>query len=274
MLQILIPVAIGIGLILSNKKEEKLVEKLTIDDTETPGLNKPENMSFYASLFKTMPQEIINYINKNFDRIYGSPFSTSIYSKDGQTWDFTPKNQIRVSDHWNFFSRDYSDPYSEMKQHAVTDMPVDNNTHWTIAKKENGVYKVLLSLPKKQTKVKIKSNGIDRLLYKRKNEILTQQQIKNNYASYAKAQKEREEKIKKGILYVSFDRIYSERKGMGRYAKYETIEEKDLQALLIKETTDFINIKHSKNGTIYKYKKSTLRNYKEHNRKPKSFKSF
>lgn len=268
MLQLLIPVAIGIGLILSNKKEENLVDKLIIDDAETPGLNKPENMSFYATLFKTMPQEIINYINKNFERIYGSPFSTSIYSKDGQSWDFTPKNQIRISDHWNFFSRDYNDRNSDYKQHSITNIPVENNSHWTIAKKnDRGVYEVILSLPKKQTKEKIKVKSIDWLQLKRKNQILDKAQQNKNKQEAIKAEKERAEKMKKGTLYASFDRIYTVKNGR----RFDTVEEKDQHVIIVNETAEFFTVKYSKSGSSYRYKKSTLRNYKEYNRKPKNF---
>lgn len=275
MLQILIPIAIG-GFLLFKKNNEKTLEnKLIVKDNFSKGLSKPSNMNYYNGIFKTMPQEIINYIYKNFDDIYGSPYSTSIYSKSGQSWDFTPKGQIRVSDHWNFFSRDYSDPNSEMKQHSITNTPVDNNTHWTVAKKENGIYKVILSLPKKESKTKIKSNTTDWLAIKNENSVLDEFKRKKSKEDFKKAMEARLKKLKNGKLYASFDRIYTERIGTGRNAKYNTVEENDNKVIIVKETNDFITVKYAPNTlSTYRYKKSTLRNYKEHKRKPKNFTNF
>lgn len=270
MLQVLIPIAIGGYLLFRNDKNKTLEKKVIIED-QSNGLGRPENMNFYSALFKTMPQEIITYIAKNFDYIYGSPYSTSIYSEPGQTWDYSPKNQIRVSDHWNFFSRDYNDPNSQMKQHSITDKPVKNNSHWTIAKKNNkGFYEVIISLPKKHSKEKLKSEKVDWLALKQKGEILDRQKYKNIQKKIQQEKLKRKKKIEADKLYVSFDRIYSEKQG----SKFTTVEEKGLKAILQKETEHFITVKHSKNGYSERYKKTTLRNYKEYLRKPKSFTKF
>ena len=89
---------------------------------------------------------------------------------------------------------------------------------------------------------------------------------KKNNAIQSDLIKIRNEKIKKQTLWVSFDRKYTERISS---KKYNTIEEKDIVALLIGETNDFISISFKKNGGVYKYKKSTLSNYKELKRLPK-----
>lgn len=119
----------------------------------------------------TMPQKVINYIAENFDQVFGSPYSDSYYSQPGQSWDFTPENQIRVANHWNFYSRNYNDPFSVSTLHAQTNIPVKNNTHWTIARKENGIYHVIMSLPV-VSKVKTKNYNNDLLAQKEPNEIL------------------------------------------------------------------------------------------------------
>jgi len=168
---------------------------LSDDDTkQNKGMNKPDNMENFARIFSTMPQEIINYIYKNFNHIYGSPFSSSMYSKPGQTWEYTPPGQIRISDHWNFYSRDKSDPYSEYKLHAITDKPVKDNTHWTIAKKNNktGKYEVILSLPKKKVS-KRKLWGFDPLENKETNIYFKKYLLKKQFI---KEQKE----FKKQVL--------------------------------------------------------------------------
>ena len=127
---------------------------------------------------------------KNFNAVYGSPYSDSYYSEAGQSWDYTPKNQIRVANHWNFWSRDYSNPYSLEKQHAITNIPVKNNTHWTIARKnDNGVYEVLLSLPMRTPKTR--NYKYDLLEQKQPNEVLYKFNLK------VQAQKHREELEKK-----------------------------------------------------------------------------
>lgn len=135
------------------------------------GAVKIKNTPIPSYVLATMPQEVINYIAKNFNQVFGSPYSNSYYSESGQSWDYTPPNQIRVANHWNFYSRDYNDPFSIEKLHAETDTPVKNNTHWTIARKENGIYKVIISLPV-VSKVKQKNYSYDLLSQKEPNQIL------------------------------------------------------------------------------------------------------
>ena len=229
-----------------------------------------------SEILRTMPQEIIHYIAKNFDNVYGSPFSSSFYSQSGQTWDYSPKGQIRVADHWNFWSRDYNDSTSEMKQHAVTNIPVMNNDYWTIAKKnETGKYEVVLSIPKVNLTIEQirntgdKSNSYrkrDLLAMKNPNEILYKFEIKKSQKQAFEKQQKRTDRIKSKKQWVSFDRAYSEKRG----SKFVKIEETGIYGILIKETDSFRNI--ALNGNLnneVKYGKSTLSNYKEYEKKPK-----
>ncbi len=66
-----------------------------------------------------------------------SPYSNSFYNSKEITWDYKPDRSLRVSDHWNFWSRG--------KQHCVTDRPVENGTKWVLAEyhAEDGKYHVL-----------------------------------------------------------------------------------------------------------------------------------
>lgn len=228
-------------------------------------------------VLRTMPQAIIHFIAKNFDDVYGSPFSSSFYSQSGQTWDHTPKGQIRVADHWNFWSRDYNDSKSEMKQHAVTDIPVINNDYWTIAKKnENGKYEVVLSLPKiNMTIEQIRNSGVDKsikyfrndlLANKKPNEILYKFEVKKSQKAAYERQQARYARIDNKKQWVSFDRTYSEKQGR----KFVKIEETGIYGILIKETDSFRNIVVNGNfNNVVKYGKSTLSNYKEYEKKPR-----
>ncbi|MEM4203146.1 MAG: hypothetical protein QXS54_03655, partial [Candidatus Methanomethylicaceae archaeon] len=97
--------------------------------------------SFVAGRLHTMPYKFIQEI-ESWDYVSQSPYSYSFYNKPGKTWDHTPEGIIRISDHWNFISRG--------QMHAVTDVPVPNETHWTKARYENGVWRVLEVLPADQ----------------------------------------------------------------------------------------------------------------------------
>jgi hypothetical protein len=125
--------------------------------------------------FLQMPQEIIEYI-KTWNTIKKSPYSCSMYSENEIGWNFKPDGCFSVSDHWNFFLKG--------KYHKITDKIVINNTHITICRfnknikpsdgylikkridegeftkeeadeihKTNGVWEVILSLPKDTSKI-------------------------------------------------------------------------------------------------------------------------
>ena len=213
-----------------------------------------------------MPQEIINYIAKNFNNIYGSPFSSSFYSESGQTWDYTPKNQIRVSDHWNFFSRDYNDSKSELKQHAITNTNVSNNSHWSIGKKNNkGVYEIIMSIAKKEILPKKYNFQNDLLAQKEPNEYLFLQQRKKNIKEYEAKKIKREAKIKAKKQWVKFDRSYTIRLSSNNFKR---IDEVNIFKILVGESKDYITVYDEFTGLTERFKKSTLFNYKELARKP------
>lgn len=216
-----------------------------------------------------MPQEIISFIAKNFDIVYSSPYSSSFYSQPGQSWDFTPENQIRVADHWNFWSRDYNDKNSEIQQHGVTNVSVYNNSHWTIAKKDKttGQYEVILSLPKRSLLPKTYNNNADLLSRKKPNEIYFRQKEKKQKAENLKISEVRAKKMKSNSLYIQYDRVFTERISS---KQYNTVEELNQVAILVGETADYITIKVGANGT-QRLKKSTLKSYKELKQKPRNF---
>lgn len=62
-----------------------------------------------------MTDEVISFIERNFEKIYNSPYSLSIYSAP-KTWDNTINGSYTVTDHFNFFSSG--------KWHKLTTMPV------------------------------------------------------------------------------------------------------------------------------------------------------
>jgi len=82
----------------------------------------------------------------SWDYISKSPYSDSFYNMPGKTWDNDPPGIKRISDHWNF--------WSQGREHLVTDKPVANNTHWTLAQHDaetaaagRAKWRVLMSLP-------------------------------------------------------------------------------------------------------------------------------
>ncbi|MBP2293753.1 hypothetical protein [Azospirillum rugosum] len=56
-----------------------------------------------------------------------SPAAPSFYSKPGTPWASPPEGCLRAADQWNLFP---------------TDQPVENGTHWTIARFDGGVWRV------------------------------------------------------------------------------------------------------------------------------------
>lgn len=87
----------------------------------------------------SMPNAIAEVV-VSWARVSRSPFSDSFYSFPGKTWDHTPEGIVRASDHWNFTSRG--------EVHCRTDIPVPNNTHWTLAERVDGHWRVLQTLPR------------------------------------------------------------------------------------------------------------------------------
>lgn len=94
-----------------------------------------------------------NILNKNetsvefykillsWDGFYSSPFSQTIYSKK-KSWGYTQPGTLRLSDHWNFVSRD--------KIHCVTKTEVMCDTHVSLGRfdEDDGKYEIILSIEK------------------------------------------------------------------------------------------------------------------------------
>lgn len=62
-----------------------------------------------------------------------SPYSQSYYNSWDIDWDHKPEGSLRISDHWNF--------YSKGKDHCVTD--IKGPVWWALGKYDNGIYKIL-----------------------------------------------------------------------------------------------------------------------------------
>lgn len=250
-----------------NNFKIKLKNKIKLDKNEASfGMNGSKQVAYLSKqVVRKLPIEIIKYISKHFNNIYGSPYSSSFYSEDGQTWEYTPKNQIRISDHWNFDSRDYLDPFSKMVTHAVTDIPVQNNTHWTIAKKnsDTGKYDVIMSLPARNIFAKEKNKAIDKLEVKQPNTILNEHLRRIRFKEIQRLDERRKRKIGKS-LWIKYDRTYTVRYSARKFGReYEN----GVVALLMGETASFITVKIG--ASIQKIKRDTLTSYKEYASKPK-----
>lgn len=84
---------------------------------------------------------IFKHIFENWgDKYFNSKSSKSIYSKPTD-WGFKLDGTERVSDHWNFYTRG--------SYHCRTSTPVENNTHYTLARynKSTGLFDVIYSFP-------------------------------------------------------------------------------------------------------------------------------
>src|SRR5690606_33193626 len=113
-----------------------------------------------------------------------------------------------------------------------------NNSHWTIAQKQKtGVYKVIMSLPKRNQLPKKYKPENDLLASKKPNEILWKFIQKKRVEDERKKALIKSKKMEKGTLYVAFDRSYTERISA---RKFNRIDEKDIVAQLVGETPSFI----------------------------------
>lgn len=119
----------------SERVKNSLAKKYGIsgDDKETVATK----LLVKASTGLKMPRSIEKEIQK-WGTVRKSPYGNSFYNTKGKTWEHTPEGSLRVADHWNFVS--------EGEKHAVTDRPIKNNTHWTIAKFSKEKYRVIKSL--------------------------------------------------------------------------------------------------------------------------------
>jgi len=87
----------------------------------------------------SMPDEARAELEK-FEVVSKSPYSDSFYDITNKGWDDNPEGSLRMSDHWNFTTNDD-------KLHEMTDIAVPSDS-WTLAKLENGKYRVIGNWPK------------------------------------------------------------------------------------------------------------------------------
>ncbi len=105
--------------------------------------NRPRPITqVFGMLPRTVDYRLLEHILTWGKYFAKSPYGHSYYSKD-KTWDKTIDGTYRFSDHWNFQS-------DRMKTvHSVTNQPVENNTHWTIAQyiADTNTWDVVMSYP-------------------------------------------------------------------------------------------------------------------------------
>lgn len=78
------------------------------------------------------------WVMKNWsDDWSASPFSDSFYSSKNIGWGHKPEGSLRVSDHWNFNTRDERENGISTGQHCRTSEPLDG---WAVCRFENGMY--------------------------------------------------------------------------------------------------------------------------------------
>ena len=82
----------------------------------------------------TIPNELFE-IAINWTNLRVSPYSESYYSTRNKSWEKTPIGSYRISNHWNFGFK---------SQHCKTNILVDNNINWALAKWTGKVYKIIL----------------------------------------------------------------------------------------------------------------------------------
>ena len=89
-----------------------------------------------AYMVPTMPKELMHEI-AGWDVVSKSPYSNSFYNANGISWSYKPDRSIRVSNHWNFYSRG--------ETHCRTDKPVVNGKKWVMAEyhADDGRYHVI-----------------------------------------------------------------------------------------------------------------------------------
>lgn len=145
-----------------------LFEKFTESETQTEAkpLSKRELKRLKYS--KVLTNKVVTYdeldeygipeeIKKEmatWEVINKSPYSNSFYSSLEVGWNSKPNGSYRVSDHWNFYTRE--------KWHCQTDKKVPNNSHISLAKYDQNIgrYIILMSLPTDEQKERLSKNEI------------------------------------------------------------------------------------------------------------------
>lgn len=209
----------------------------------------------------TMPIDLFNFAMKTIKS--SSPYNRysggSFYSQEEKSWDFTPENTIRISDHWNFYSRG--------KTHCVTD--IDDSLligKWVVAQYNNelDIYNVI-SIDEKDFTALRKREARQNNTFTDQLEAFSKNRM--NRAREIRLEKERllrAKKIKQGKIWITFEvNIWQKgSKGRFRHCGMETIvgqltwESKTGKSLIVKTS----------NGNLREFRAWT--NYKELKRKP------
>lgn len=139
----------------------------------------------------TLPLELFQEL-LSWDLIIKSPYGYSYYNAPVD-WDYKAPGSLRISDHWNFSSQG--------KLHCQTSLPVENNTHWTLAKfnGQTQKYDIIKSIAiPKEVITGIKSFKLNKL-YVKYDQALVKTKLTNEQKSL-RLQKEANSKMELNFL--------------------------------------------------------------------------
>ena len=158
---------------------------------------KENNSLRYGALpILTMPVELRQFVLGNCTN--PSPYNTnstgSFYDCADKNWNYTPDGSIRISDHWNFYTRG--------KVHCVTDVPNEKiYGKWVVARycAEMGLYHVISSYSKDYTEFNKREDRIkNKFVAPDYSEIKQKRIQKLRQIQKQRAAEKRAERIKKG----------------------------------------------------------------------------
>lgn len=214
--------------------------------------------------FLTMPNELRKFSLQEVKSRspYNGYDSGSFYSKEGKTWDYTPNDCIRISDHWNF--------YSQGKVHCKTDLPNDKIIgKWCVAQwcEELSLWKIISADEKDYSELRKKeirqnqkpyTDELIKLANERLKKVYEIKQIKEAYR--------RNKKIQRGTLWCQFEtNVWAKGyKGHWNFKGREII-----QGQLMRESGCEVVVK-TLSGSVRCFRKQN--NYTEFQTKPKHFK--
>ncbi len=218
----------------------------------------------------TMPEDLRKKVllEINNPSPYNRYTSGSFYDCNDKNWDYTPDGSLRVSDHWNFYSRGSIHCVTDVANEALTDK-------WTIARYDakREVYVVLSTFDKDHTALIKREQRAENKYVPVDEDSLRQKRL--DRVEYLKNQKraaDRANKIRNGLLANKATKIWVEVNvnvwsGTGRRVKFAgtktlfgclTWESKTGNSFCIRLST----------GEVKEIRKCN--SYKEFNRKPRS----
>jgi len=117
-------------------------------ETYTQLLEKKTKIVPFIHIFNTLPKtvdyRIVEWMIENWgDIVKKSPYGFSYYNAE-KGWDFTIDKSLRLSDHWNFYSRATMDQI-----HCKINISFKNNEYWTLARynEKEDIYDEIMSYP-------------------------------------------------------------------------------------------------------------------------------